>query len=490
MAAVKFTLQLATAHRYGYFRDELFFLDLSKHLDWGYLDQPPFAIAVTAASRVLLGTSLTALRFLPALAGAVKVALAGLIARELGGGRFAQMLAALAVLVAPAYLGADHLLTTNTFDALFWTGCAYALIRAIKTDDPKFWLWFGVLAGLGAENKYSMFFFGFGLLVGLMLSSQRRLLMNRWFWLAVGIAFLIFLPNLVWQLRRGLPSLAWLLYHRVASDNVRLTPLAFMGEQIIELQPLTCPIWVAGLWYYLRSRAGQPYRLLGWTYLVVLALLLILRGRVYYLFPAYPMLLGSGAIVIEKALNKLRWNWLKPAYVMGLLLGGALFAPFALPVLTVEAYMRYSDVVNIDPPDIETRKLGKLPQLYADTFGWKEMTAAVALAYESLPLGQRSKTAIFANTYGEAGALDFFGPPYGLPPVISPHQNYFYWGPGDYDGLGVILLGHNPALESQCATEEPIGVVPGTSRQRSCGRPPPAWPRRAASGRWPPRSHP
>jgi len=459
LAAVKFALQLATAHRYGYFRDELFFLDLSRRLDWGYLDQPLFVIGVTAATRILLGTSLTALRLFPALAGAIKVLLAGLIARELGGGRFAQMLAALALLEAPGYLAGDHLLTTNTFDALFWTGCAYALIRAIKSEDPKYWIWFGVLAGLGAENKYSIFFFGLGILIGLLLSSQRRLLLNRWLWIGVGVAFIIFLPNLVWQIRRGLPSLAWLLYHRVAPDNVRLTPLGFLGEQIVELQPVTCPLWIAGLWFYLGAREGRPYRVLGWTYVVVLALLLILRGRVYYLFPAYPMLFGSGAVVIEKALSPRRWAWLKPAYVAGLLLGGAFFAPLALPVLTVEGYMRYSDAIDLDPPDIETRKLGKLPQLYSDMFGWREMTAAVAQAFNSLPPGQRSETAVFANTYGEAGALDFFGPAYGLPPAISAHQHYFYWGPRDYDGRSVILLGHNPVLEAQCASEEQIGAV-------------------------------
>ncbi len=459
LAAAKFLIQIATAHRYGYFRDELYFFDLSKHLQWGYLDAPPLIAAVTALARVTLGASLTALRFFPALAGAVTVVLAGLIARELGGGRFAQGLAALAVAAAPAFLAADHLLTMNAFEPVFWTGCAYALIRIIKTGRPAPWVWFGVLAGLGLENKYSTFFFGSGILLGLLFSSERRLLWNRWFWVSAVTAFAIFLPNLLWQIHHGFVSLAWLRNHRLAGHSVQLTPAGFIAEQILELQPLSCPIWIAGLWFYFGTREGKPYQVLGWTCVVVLALLLLLGGRVYYLFPVYPMLFGSGAVLVEKALDRPRWLWAKPACVALLLVGAAVLAPFALPVLPVEAYMRYSAALNLDPPDIEQRKLGKLPQLYADTFGWEEMTAAVARAYRSLAPQQRIETVIFANDYGEAGAIDFFGPKYGLPRAISSHQNYFYWGPGDSTNTSVILLGHNTRLERDCTEVEQAGIV-------------------------------
>lgn len=459
LAAAKFLIQIATAHRYGYFRDELYFLDLSRRLDWGYLDAPPLIAAIAALTRVTLGDSLTAVRFFPALAGAVTVVLAGLIARELGGGRFAQGLAALAVAVAPGLLAADHLLTMNAFEPVFWSGCAYALIRIIKTGSPAGWVWFGILVGLGLENKYSTFFFCSGILLGLLLSSERRLLWNRWFWLAGLIAFAIFLPNLLWQIRHGFVSLAWLRNHRVVGHSVPLTPVGFIAEQIMELQPLSCLIWIAGVWFYLGTRQGKPYRVLGWTFLVVLSLLLLLDGRVYYLFPIYPMLFGSGAVLVEKALDRPRWLWAKPAYVGLLLIGAAVLTPFALPVLRVETYKQYSDALSIDPPDIEQRKLGKLPQLYADMFGWREMTAAVAVAYHDLPPQQRNQTVIFANDYGEAGAVDFFGPGYGLPRAISPHQNYFYWGPGDSNATSIILLGPNATLESDCMEVEQAGIV-------------------------------
>ena len=263
---------------------------------------------------------------------------------------------------------------------------------------------------------------------------------------------------MLWEIRRGLPTLQWLRYHRV-DVTVPLTPLGFMAEQILDLHPLGCLIWLAGLWYYLAAREGKPYRVLGWTYLMVLACLLILRGRVYYLFPAYPMLFGSGGVAIEKALSRLRWSWAKPAYLAALVLSGAFLAPFALPVLPVGTYMRYAAALDLDPPDIEHRKLGKLPQLYADMFGWEEMTAAVSRAYQSLPAERRTETAIFANDYGEASAVDFFGPQYGLPPAISPHLTYFEWGPGDYTGASIILLGHNSRLESECASAQQVEMV-------------------------------
>ncbi len=459
LAATKLVLQLLTAPNYGYFRDELYFIDCSRHLDWGYVDLPPLLPVLTRLVGAWLGDSLIALRFSPALAGALKVVLAGLIARELGGARFAQALAALAVLVAPGYLAADHLLTTNAFEPVFWTACALVFIRLIKTEQPQLWLWFGVLAGLGLENRYSMFFFGLGVVFGLLLTRQRRFFLNRWIWLGGLVAFLIFLPNLVWEIHRGFPTAQFLNNHRLSPTNVRLTPIEFLAEQILDLQPLTCPIWIGGLWYYLRSREGEPYRAIGWTYLAVLSFLLMVKGRVYYLLPAYPMLLGSGAVLAERTVTASRWAWSRAAYVAVLILGGVFLAPFALPVLPVSAYIRYSQTLDLDPPDIENRKLGRLPQLYADMFGWKEMAAAVAGVYHRLPAPERDKAAIFANNYGEAAAIDFFGPEYGLPEAICPHQNYFYWGPKNYTGKSIILLGHNPALEKECRAEEQAGFV-------------------------------
>jgi len=460
IALAKLLLNIYAARNYGYFVDELYYLACSDHLDWGYVDQPPLIAVITKLARLLLGDSLVALRFFPALAGTAKIWLAGWIARELGGGRFAQALAALAVLVAPIYLSLDHLLTMNAFEPLFWMGCILVVIRIIQTGNQKLWLWFGLLAGVGLQNKHSMLFFGFGVFVGLLATEHRRLFLQRWIWIAGVLAVLIFLPNLIWEIHHGFPTIELLRNVRNSGRNVSLSSLEFILQQILLMHPLTFPIWLAGLWYYLASQKGKSYRLLGWAYVVLLVTFLVAHGRVYYLAPIYPMLLAAGAIVFENALSQPRRSWLKPAFIALLIVGGAIFTPFALPVLPVETYIRYSRALHFEPPKIETHRTGKLPQLYADMFGWEEMAATVARVYHNLPPEERARTAIFGNNYGQAGAIDFFGPKYGLPKAISAHQNYYYWGPRDFTTESIIVLGDTrEVLEKQCPSLTEVAVV-------------------------------
>lgn len=459
LAAFKFFLQLLAAPNYGFFRDELYFIDASKHLAWGYLDFPPLIALIAWLERSLLGQSIVALRLAPALAGAAKVVLTGMIARQVGGGRFAQSLAALTVVTAPGFLGADHLLTMNAFEPLFWTGCAYLFIRIVKTGNPRLWMGFGLLAGLGLENKYSMAFFGFAFLVGLLLTGERRLLLGPWPWMGGLAALAVFLPNLIWQLHHGFPTVAWLVIHHNSPSNLRLGPAEFMADQILSLQPSSLPVWLGGMWFYLRSNEGKPFRALGWTFLIVLAMMMALHGRVYYLLPAYPMLLGAGGVVMEALFNRWQLPALEPLSVAFLLLAGALTAPFMLPILPIETYIRYAGKYDMDPPDIEARKLGRLPQLYADMYGWRQLTAAVAHARQCLPADERDQAGIMASNYGEAAAINFYGPRYGLPRALSPHQMYYLWGPGSFWGQTLILAGHNAALESQCASLQTAGWV-------------------------------
>jgi 4-amino-4-deoxy-L-arabinose transferase-like glycosyltransferase len=232
LVGAKLLVHLLTSGRYGYFRDELYFLDCARHLDWGYVDHAPL-VALYAKIALLLGGSLPALRLLPAVAGAALVALTMLIARDLGGGRFAQSLAGLCVFAAPVYLALDSLMTMNAFEPLFWMGCAYVLIRIVRTGNARLWVWFGVLAGLGLENKHSTLLFGFAVAVALLLSPQRRALLEPWLWVAGGIALLIFLPNVLWQVRHGFPTLDMLKNVSRTGKNVELGPLPFVGQQIL-----------------------------------------------------------------------------------------------------------------------------------------------------------------------------------------------------------------------------------------------------------------
>ena len=460
VAVAKLLLHLYAGRHYGYFVDELYYLACAEHLAWGYVDQPPLIALITWIARATLGDSLSALHLLPALAGVGKVILTGLLARELGGRRFAQGLAALCVLLAPGFLSLDNWLSMNPFEPLFWMGCAWLAIRIIKTGNPKLWVWFGVLAGIGLQNKYSMLIFGFGIVAGLLATPERRHLRTPWLWAGGLLAFLIFLPNLIWNIQHSFPFLELQRNIQRSGRNVDLTPLQFLLQEIPMMHPPAAPIWLAGLWFLFFRRDGKPFRALGWAFLVTAALILAFNPRVYYLFPAFPMLFAAGAVMWESWLDRPRPQWIKRAYVALLVLTGAAIAPMAAPVLPAATYIRYAAALGQQQPKIETHRLGPLPQLYADQFGWEEMVAEVARIYNALPADVRARTAIFAQNYGQAGAVDFFGPKYGLPKAISGHQTYFLWGPRDYTGESVIVMADRQEhLETLFAHVEKAGHV-------------------------------
>lgn len=441
IAAVELTFHLATSRVYGLFIDELYFLACGEHLAWGYVDMPPLTALQAWLARSLFGDSMLAIRLFPALAGAGIVLLTGAISREFGGKRFAQGLAALAVAVAPAYLLACSYLSMNSFEPLIWMGCALVLIRIVKTGNTRLWLTFGFLSGIGLENKDTMLLFGFALVVGMLLTAERRLMANRWFLLGGLLAFMIFLPNLIWMIQHHFPHLEMLANIRRNQRNVELSPIQFLAQQILFMGPLAAPIWLAGLGHLVVRPEGRRYRALGFAYVVTIGVLLAVHGRVYYPLPAYPMLFAAGAVALEGWLARPGRGWVKPAYVAVVALSGAVLAPLATPILPPEAYIRYTHAIHLEQPRIEHRRTSALPQLFADRFGWPEMVATVAKVYGSLPPEERAKCAIFGNDYGQAGAIDFYGAKFGLPKAIGGHVSYWVWGPRDYTGEIMIVLG-------------------------------------------------
>ncbi len=455
LAACKLLVLLYAGHGYGYFRDELYYLACSRHLDWGYVDQPPLIALIAWLVRSTIGDSMTAIRLLPAIAGAGEVVLAALIARELGGKRIAQGLTALATLMAPGLLATQDFLSMNAFEPLFWMGCAWIVIRVINTGNQKVWIWFGILAGFGLENKHSMLIFGAGIVFGLILTPQRKVFASPWIWIAGAIAFLIFLPNLLWNIQHHFPFIELQANIRRSGRDVSLTPWAFFAQEAVALHPLTLPIWLGGLWFFFFSTSGKPYRALGWAWLFAAGVIVTLSPRVYYLFPAFPILFAAGGVFWEA-----QTRWRIYAWSAGLVATGVVILPFAIPILPPETYIRSAKALHVNPPAIETHQMGPLPQLFADRFGWEEMAATVAGVYNHLPAEVRPKTAIFAQNYGEAGAIDMFGPKYGLPPAISGHQSYFLWGPRDYTGESVIVMhGQQKDLESKFAEVQQVARV-------------------------------
>ena len=455
-ALIKLLIHLFTNGQYGYFRDELYHLAVAQHLDWGYVDFPPLVALITKISTVFLGTSLPAIRFLPAIAGALKVLLTGLIAKELGGKYFAIVLGCLSVLIAPIYLFMDTVLTMNAFDPVFWMGTVYFIILAINRSDPRFWLGAGVLAGLGIMNKYIMLIFIFGIFIGLLVTKERRFLSDRWFRIAGLIAFLIILPNIIWQFQHNWPMIEVMRNIAATGKNVTLSPFEFVFSQFFILNPFTSPIWIAGLMFFFFHEQGKRYRIFGIAYIIILISMFMINSKVYYIQASYPMLFAGGAVFWEKLWQDRQYiKWLKSIYLIIMIIGGVVLAPMMLPVLSVDDFLTYQRTLGIEIPKTEVAHVGPLPQWYGDMFGWPEMVETVAKVYNNMTPEERAKAAIAADNYGEAGAIDFFGPGYGLPKAISTHQNYYLWGPRNYTGEVLILLGMSKKeAEQYCGSVE------------------------------------
>lgn len=432
-----FTLVLHLVYNrwYGYHHDEFYFLACGYHLAFGYVDHPPLTPWIARLSDELFGQSLIGLRFFPAVAGAAAVLLTGLLARRLGGSRFAQAVACTAFIIAPVFLRTGNVLAIPSFEPLFWVACAYLIVRIIQEDKPELWLAVGAVAGLGLMNKHTMAFFGVGLAVGLLLTPQRKQFLSPWLYAGGAIAFLIFLPNLIWQLQNDWPTVQFIrrLNEEVMSG---ISLPQFILGQLLYLHPFNAPIWIAGLIWLSRGEAGKPYRILGWIYVIVFVVLLLAKSKIYYLAPAYPAVLAAGGVAVARFVERKQTPWLRPVTLGALAVGGAALAPVALPVLDIETTDRYIDKVTFGA-------LGNVYEITGDLhgqFGWQTRIQAVAEVYESLPPEEREHAVIFAPNYGLAGMVDYLGKDYGLPDAISGHMTYHLWGPGDGPFDTVIAL--------------------------------------------------
>ncbi|MCI0656888.1 MAG: glycosyltransferase family 39 protein [Acidobacteria bacterium] len=441
LAAVKLLLHVVAINQYGYFRDELYYLASTEHLDWGYVDHPPLSIAILALVRALLGDSLVAVRIVPVLAGVATIFLVGLITRRLGGGGFAQGLAGLCTLMSPVFLGQGRYFSMNAFDLLFWTLAAWLVICALDGGGAWHWVALGVVLGLGLLNKISMLWFGAGLFVGLLLTPHRRVLRTVGPWLAGGIAGVLFLPYLLWEMQNGWPTLEF-MRNATTRKMTEVSPLSFLLGQVLDMNPGCAPVWIAGILFGFIYRDGRRWRVLVWTYLTVFAILVASgRSRASYLAVAYPMLLALGGVALEHLSTPAGRRWLRPALVVLVSGLGLVAVPMALPVLPVEAFLRYQSALGLSPLTEERHEMGLLPQHYADMFGWEELTALVAKAHGRLTQGERLRCRVFGQNYGEAGAIDVLGRKLGLPRAISGHNSYWMWGPAGDDWEVLIIIG-------------------------------------------------
>lgn len=461
LALVKLLLHFLTNGQYGYFVDELYYIAAGEHLDWGFAELPPLTPVIANISRWLLGDSLFAIRLFPAIAGALTVFLTGVMVRELGGGRFAQCLAAIAVILAPGYLFLQTVLTMNAFEPLLWMLYAYLAILILKYKAPKLWLIAGLVVGIGLMNKFSIAFFAVSLLIGFLITPARRLLFNRWLWLGCLIAVIICLPTVLWQSQHD-----WaFLEHQRESNLYEKKPflqstLDLFLQQIILVNPVAFPVWLAGLYYYLFTTDGRKYRALGWTFIVILGLFLFFEARYYYLLPIYPIFLAAGAIVFEQLFHRRRH--LKSALLCLLITGGVILAPIGLPILPIGKLISYSNLIYRPPSlsRISKNQSAQAPWHFRAMLGWEDTVSAVAMVYHRLSLSEQSRCAILAWRYGDAGAIDFWGGDYNLPKAISGHTGYYFWGPRDHSGELVISVGGNLSfLEQRFDSVEKVATV-------------------------------
>ncbi|MCX6151948.1 MAG: glycosyltransferase family 39 protein [Ignavibacteriales bacterium] len=425
---------------YGIFRDELYYIACSNHLAFGYVDQPPLSALILFFNNFFLGDSLFAMRVLPALANAGIIILTGLMAKEFGGSKFSILLAAVSAITVPVYQSICNFYSMNCFDLLFWAACFYLLIRIIKTDKQKLWIAFGIDVGLGFQNKLSILFFCFGIYIGLLFTAQRKFYANKWFWYGNIIAALLFIPNIIWQIANNYPTLEF-IHNATVLKNAPVSFIGFLNGQVMLINPVNILIWLPGLLYLFLNKEFKQYKVFAIGYILIFLLFVFQNGKPYYLSPYYPVLIAVGSIAIEKLTIKKYLSWLKPTLLFFLIVGGLLSLPIALPILPPETFVKYSDALGIENSGEERDSPSKLGQHFADMFGWKELADSTTKVYNTLKPEEKKHCAIFAQNYGQAGAIDYFGVKLGLPNAISAHNNYWLWGPSNWDGSVLIVIG-------------------------------------------------
>jgi hypothetical protein len=425
IALATVVVHLVFGNHYGFHPDELATLDDARHPAWGYVAYPPVTPFLARVAVVLFGASVRWFRLFANIALAIVVVLAGLMAREMGGRRWAQLVAAVATV--PYCLSVGVLMQYVAFDALAWALTAYFVIRLLKSADPRWWMAIGVSIGFGMLSKWTMGFLVLGVVAGILLTESRRYLTSKWLWIGLGICLLIFSPNLVWQWRHNFVSLDMLKYIH-ARDISRGLTANFLPRQL-QLTGLRTPLAIAGLYFCFWASAGRRFRMIGWMYLVPLVSFIVLRGRWYYLGSAYPMLYAAGAVWGEGWVGSM-----DPKKAKGL--RGDVVAILAVDILFSAIFMPIAPV-QTKWWNFAASKLGD----YKDEIGWPDLVQEVARIRDSLPPGQRERVGVLTGDYGEAGAINLYGPQYGLPPAISGVNSFWARGFGIPAPQTVILVG-------------------------------------------------
>jgi Dolichyl-phosphate-mannose-protein mannosyltransferase len=426
IALVVTAIHLLTNNRYGFHRDEFQFLSDARHLAWGFVAYPPFTPFMERIGLEIFGVSMVGLRLFSVIAQALAIVVTGWMARELGGGRLAQVTAALVVATSglPVFEGTEF--QYSTFDYLWWVLVAYFVIRLLKTENPGWWLAIGTAIGMGLMTKYTICFFIAGILAGMLLTGARRYFFSGWFWGGVAVALLIFLPNFLWQVRHGFISVHFLQHIHVRDVGEGRADGFWRDQFIICANLFAAPLWIAGLVGFLRDRR---YRMLGWMYLIPLALFVIGKGRGYYVAAAYPMLFAMGAVEGERWVASLRRGWrltVEGLFFAGVTAWGGLAYCILVPLASSGPLREFALKNNGD---------------LREEIGWDELVRTVSGIRDSLPPEQRDNVGVLVGNYGEQGAMEILGPAYHLPAPISMTNSSWLRGYPRPEPSTLIVLG-------------------------------------------------
>ncbi len=426
---------------YGIFRDELYYIACANRPAFGYVDQPPFSIWVLAAWKFFLGDSLFVIRLLPAFVSSVNIFFLGLFTLRLGGGKSAVIIAMVTFMLSPIFLGMTTIYSMNVFDFFFWILAAYIFLQIVESDNNRLWYVLGFIIGLGLLNKTSMLWFSAGVIIGTLLTPLREDLKTKYPYIAAGIALLIFSPYIIWNLTHDFAHLEF-MKNAAQHKYGGLTPVSFILDIILIFNPLSFLIWIPGIVFYFFNKNSRIFRPLGYIWLTTFVILFVnWHSKAEYLAPAFQILFAGGAIMIMKwnaRLKRLKFALAIPVVVIGIFL-----SPLARPLLPVESFIEYQSVLELGASNSEGKELAKLPQFYADMFGWEDLAKDVSKVYQSLPSEDRKHTIVYCNNYGEAGAIEYYSDKYPLPRVICPHNNYWYWWPEKIKLSTVIIIGGN-----------------------------------------------
>jgi hypothetical protein len=428
LAIVLYFLLTSAFADYGHFIDELYYIACTKRLAMGYVDHPPLSIFLLAVSRTVFGESLPALRFLPALAIGGTAFLTGFITRRLGGGLPAVALAALAVIFAPIYLLLGSFYSMNPYEILLHTAIIAIVVVLIQEERPRLWLAVGGLFGLGLEMKHTMILYAVAMGIGIGITGTRRLVWNRWFFLGMAIAFLLVLPNLVWQFHNGFPSIEF-YRNAMVNKNVATGPVGILRDQVLFINPFALPLWLGGLVYFFKMEMKQ-FRFVAWSYCVLILIMVVSQSsRPDRIASFYPVLFAGGAVALQGLGRAGLRSIVTPGLTLIYVLGSCLFLPLFTPLLSPKITSRYLAATGLSL-GIEVGKMrDPLPQWLGDRLGWREMAEHIGRVAQSLPPDVKQNAVIVSTNYGHAGACELYAKEFGLPPVYSTHNSYHQWGP-------------------------------------------------------------